>query len=306
MGWEQRVDWGTEIDSGMREREKEQEMRRERDCGASPAAVPWKVPEGAYTSPASLFLTRQPVLATFSRSVASASCQRKQRARFVKPKVKLRSNEGTVLLWGTSGIILPQTPAARLRRTLNVKRRLLSHCRRGMCKVAMVLLSYFQVCHWTAPSMHGLQWDECHMSDKRRHALILKYACIIWFKMRWQIRLPLPKIWSLQWSESPPMKQVFRGCWVLLWRISGDRCHQQVFYEAMRGPAVNKTIWRLTIRNLRGVKPGGEDMREVRRTNQPLQRRKKTENRKASDYFSLLKWLLTTKSFINWCLWLSV
>lgn len=41
-------------------------------------------------------LTRQAVSATFSRSVASESCQRKQRARFVKPKVKLRSNEGTV------------------------------------------------------------------------------------------------------------------------------------------------------------------------------------------------------------------
>lgn len=102
------------------EREKEQEMSRERDCRASPTAVSWKVPEGAYTSPASLFFTRQPVLATFSRSVASASCQRKQRARFVKPKVKLRSNEGTVLLRGTSGIILPQPPAARMQRSLNV------------------------------------------------------------------------------------------------------------------------------------------------------------------------------------------
>lgn len=110
-------------------------MSGERDCRASPTAVPWKVPEGAYTSPASLFLTRQPVLATFSRSVASASCQRKQRARFVKPKVKLRSNEGTVLLRGTSGIILPQPPAARMRRSLNVKRQLLRHSRKGMCKV---------------------------------------------------------------------------------------------------------------------------------------------------------------------------
>lgn len=239
-------------------------------------------------------------MATFSRSVASASCQRKQRARFVKPKVKLRSNEGTVLLRGTSGIILPQTPAARLRRTLNVKRRLLSHCRRGMCKVAMALLSYFQVCLWTAPSLRRLQWEECHTSDKRRHALILKYACIIWFKMQWQIRLPLPKTWSLHWSESPPMKQVFRGCWILLWRISGDRRHQQVLYEAMRGTAVNKAIWKHTIRNLRGAKPGGEDMREARRTNLSLQWRKKTGNKKRrSDYFSLLKWLLTTKSFIN-------
>ncbi len=112
---------------------------RERDCGASPTAVPWKVPEGDYTSPAFLFLTRQPVSATFSRSVASASCQRKQRARFVKPKVKLRSNEGTVLLGGTSGIILPQLPA-RMRRSLNVKRQLLSHGRGGMCKVVMAPL----------------------------------------------------------------------------------------------------------------------------------------------------------------------
>lgn len=169
MGWERRLDWGTEIDSGMRERERAEDERRERDCGASPTAVPWKVPEGAYTSPASLFFTRQPVLATFSRSVASASCQRKQRARFVKPKVKLRSNEGTVLLGGTSGIILPQPPAARMQRSLNVKRRLLSYGRGGMCKVAMALLWYFQVCHCTAPSLHRLQWQECHMSDKTRH-----------------------------------------------------------------------------------------------------------------------------------------
>lgn len=33
-------------------------------------------------------LTRQPVLATFSRSVPRSSCQRKQRAGAVKPKVK--------------------------------------------------------------------------------------------------------------------------------------------------------------------------------------------------------------------------
>lgn len=144
-------------------------MSRERDCRASPTAVPWKVPEGAYTSPASLFLTRQPVLATFSRSVASASCQRKQRARFVKPKVKLRSNEGTVLLGGTSGIILPQPPAARMRCSLNVKCQLLSHGRKGMCKVKMALLSRSWVCHCTAPSLHSLQWEECHMSDRRRH-----------------------------------------------------------------------------------------------------------------------------------------
>ena len=153
MRWEQRLEWGTEIDSGMREREKEQKMSRERDCGASPTAVPWKVPEGAYTSPASLFFTRQPVLATFSRSVASASCQRKQRARFVKPKVKLRSNEGTVLLGGTSGIILPQPPAARMLRSLNLKRQLLSHGRKGMCKVALALLPHFQACHCLAPSL---------------------------------------------------------------------------------------------------------------------------------------------------------
>lgn len=31
---------GTEIDSGMRERERAGDERRERDCGASPTAVP--------------------------------------------------------------------------------------------------------------------------------------------------------------------------------------------------------------------------------------------------------------------------
>lgn len=93
----------------------------ERDCEVSPAAVPWEVPERAYTSPASLFCTRQAVLGTFYRSVASASCQSKQRACFVKPKVKLRSNEGTALAGGTSSIILPQLPAARTQHTLYVQ-----------------------------------------------------------------------------------------------------------------------------------------------------------------------------------------
>lgn len=96
MGWEWRLDWGEQRWIVGWGRKKEQRRSGERDGEASQTAVPWKVPEGAYTSPASLFFTRQPVLATFSRSVASASCQRKQRARFVKPKVKLRSNEGTV------------------------------------------------------------------------------------------------------------------------------------------------------------------------------------------------------------------
>lgn len=193
-------------------------MSRERDCGVSPTAVPWKVPEGAYTSPASLFLTRQAVLATFSRSVASASCQRKQRARFVKPKVKLRSNEGTVLLGGTSGIILPQPPAARMRRGLNVKRQLLSHGRKGMWlfsytfKSATVWLHYYTELN---------QWSTtCLIRDVM--ALISQS-----FKTQWQIQLPLPKIWRLQWSESPPMRH-FGGCWIFLWNISGDRQRQRV------------------------------------------------------------------------------
>lgn len=146
----ERLDWGTEMDSGMGEWGKERGRSGERDCEVSQTAVPWKVPEGTYTSPASLFFTRQPVLATFSRSVASASCQRKQRARFVKPKVKLRSNEGTVLRGGTSGIILPQPPAARMRRSLNVKRQLPSAGAGGACKVAMALW-HFQVGCCTAP-----------------------------------------------------------------------------------------------------------------------------------------------------------
>lgn len=112
----------TEIDSGARE-----EAWAERDYRASPTALPWKVPEGAYTSPDSFLLTRQAVLATFSRSVASASCQRKQRARFVKPKVKLRSNEGSVLLRGTSGIILPQPAAAQGDTAWMWKRRYWAH-----------------------------------------------------------------------------------------------------------------------------------------------------------------------------------
>ena len=53
--------------------------------------------------------------------------------------------------------------------------------------------------------------------------------------MQWQIQLPLPEMLRLQWSESPPMKQVLRGCCIFLWSISGDRHHQQVamkHYEA--------------------------------------------------------------------------
>lgn len=53
-------------------------------------------------------------------------------------------------------------------------------------------------------------------------ALMFKCGCNIWFTTQWQIPLPLPKIWSLRWSKSPPAKQVFRGCWILLWRISWD------------------------------------------------------------------------------------
>lgn len=127
MGWEHEL----ESDRGMGERKRTRRRRAgERDRRVSPTAVPWKVPEGAHTSPASLFLTRQPVLATFSRSVASTSCQRKQRARFVKPKVKLRSNEGTVLRGGTSGF----TPAAGMRRSLNAKHQPLSHSHRNIQK----------------------------------------------------------------------------------------------------------------------------------------------------------------------------
>lgn len=148
-------------------------MKRERDCRASPTAVLWKVPEGAYTSPASLFLTRQAVLATFSRSVASASCQRKQRARFVKPKVKLRSNEGTVLLRGTSGIILPQLPAARMRRSLNVKRQLLSHSR----KRHVQSWSGPSLTLWMQPLYGSVVTQASAVRDVR--IVILKFGCMV-------------------------------------------------------------------------------------------------------------------------------
>ncbi|KAK5909974.1 hypothetical protein CesoFtcFv8_003855 [Champsocephalus esox] len=111
----------------MRQRERAEDERREGLRGVSNSSSKKGPRRSQYITSLPLFFTRQAVLATFSRSVASASCQRKQRARFVKPKVKLRSNEGTVLLGGTSGIILPQPPAARMRRTLNVKWQLLSH-----------------------------------------------------------------------------------------------------------------------------------------------------------------------------------
>lgn len=170
----------------MREREKEQRMSGERDCWASPTAVPWKVPEGAYTSPASLFFTRQPVLATFSRSVASASCQRKQRARFVKPKVKLRSNEGTVLLGGTSGIILPQPPAARMRRSLNVKRQPAEPRQKKACvKLRWLLSDTFKSGIWLH---HYTDFNVENATCLIRNvaALILKCGCNIWFRMQWQ------------------------------------------------------------------------------------------------------------------------
>lgn len=130
-------------------RKKEHRKCRERDCKMSPTAVPWKVPERAHTSPASLFFTRQAVLGTFSRSVASASCQSKQRACFVKPKVKLRSNEGTALAGGTSSIILPQLPAEC---SLYVKHSAAHRHRRWM-ESCRGLSCYFQICRCMSLSM---------------------------------------------------------------------------------------------------------------------------------------------------------
>ena len=126
----------------MRQREAAEDEGREGLRGVSNSSSMKGPRRSLYITSLPLFFTRQAVLATFSRSVANASCQRKQRARFVKPKVKLRSNEGTVLLGGTSGIILPQPPAARMRRTLNVNWQLLSHGteKKGMCKVPMAPL----------------------------------------------------------------------------------------------------------------------------------------------------------------------
>lgn len=151
-GWEHNLDWGREMDSGMKEEKKERRKCRERDCKVSLAAVLWKVPERAYTSPASLFFTRQAVLGTFSRSVASASCQSKQRACFVKPKVKLRSNEGTALTGGTSSIILPRLPAERTQHTLYVQHSAALQHRRRM-ESCRGLSWYFQICRCMAPSM---------------------------------------------------------------------------------------------------------------------------------------------------------
>lgn len=53
---------------------------------------------------------------------------------------------------------------------------------------------------------------------------MFNYGCIIWYTALWQIRLPLLKIWSLRWSKSPPVKQVFwERVYGMLWSISGDR-----------------------------------------------------------------------------------
>lgn len=195
----------------------------------SPTAVPWKVPERAYTSPASLFFTRQAVLGTFSRSVASASCQSKQRACFVKPKVKLRSNEGTALTGGTSSIILPQLPAERTQHTLYVK-----HC----CASAQTVdgkLPWLVSVFSNLP-LYGSQHATCLIRDIT--ALMFNYGCIIWYTARWQIQLPLLKIWSLRWSKSPPVKQVFwERVYGILWSISGDR-----HCETGRGTAVSKKM----------------------------------------------------------------
>lgn len=87
---------GAEMDSGMRERGEERQRRGEEREVSGRARAPRGPRRSLYISGLPSPLTRQAVSATFSRSVASASCQRKQRARFVKPKVKLRSNEGTV------------------------------------------------------------------------------------------------------------------------------------------------------------------------------------------------------------------
>lgn len=207
------------MDSGMKEGEKKECMKcRERDCKVSPTAVPWKVPEQAYTSPASLFFTRQAVLGTFSRSVASPSCQSKQRACFVKPKVKLRSNEGTALTGGTSSIILPQLPAERTQHTLCMWNTLLRIGTDGGWKSCRGLL----VSVFSNLPLHGSQHATCLIRDIA--ALMFNYGCIIWYTAGWQIQLPLLKIWSLRWSKSPPVKQVFwERVYGILWSISGDR-----------------------------------------------------------------------------------
>lgn len=162
-------------------------MSGERDCWASPTTVPWKVPGGAYTSPASLFFTRQPVLAAFSRSVASASCQRKQRARFVKPKVKFRSNEGTVLLRrhlrhhpataaGSKDAtqLECETPTAEPRQ------------KKACVKLRWFLSDTFKSGMWLH---HYTDFNEenatCLITNVA--ALILKCGCNIWFRMQWQI-----------------------------------------------------------------------------------------------------------------------
>lgn len=174
------------------EREKEQRRSGERDGEASRTAVPWKVPEGAYTSPASLFFTRQPVLATFSRSVASASCQRKQRARFVKPKVKLRSNEGTIpprrhlrhhpataASSKDATQLECETPTAEPRHRRHVQSCI------GSSRTLSSLLLY-----------GSKGFNEKNATCLIRHitARMLKYSCIIWFTTPWQIPLPLPYI----------------------------------------------------------------------------------------------------------------
>lgn len=99
-----------EVRGGKRERRKVRGGKRERErgCAGISSGQGKRSDEKPIHHQKPHLLTRQHVLATFSRSVASASCQRKQRAGCVKPKVKQGSNEGTALLGGTSGVILPQ------------------------------------------------------------------------------------------------------------------------------------------------------------------------------------------------------
>lgn len=111
----------------------------------------------------------------------------------------------------------------------------------------------------TARLHHYTDFNDKNATCLIRHvmALILKYGCIIWFKMQWQIQLPLPKIQSLQWSKSPPVKNSLGGAECsyegsletdttskLLWSTERRSCDTKDIKAYNQKSLGNETRWR--------------------------------------------------------------
>lgn len=203
------VGWGSEGRRGDERRAEEREV-------SGRAGAPRGPRRSLYISGLPSPLTRQAVSATFSRSVASASCQRKQRARFVKPKVKLRSNEGTV------------PPRRHLRHhpatgseggggdaawMWNVEAEPIQYERQKFAEIEAAS---------QAPKAPG--WQECHVSDKRRRdSDVQMWLHTFDLRLADRFRCHFRKSKAGADLKAHLRNKSSGAAEILLWRISGDR-----------------------------------------------------------------------------------